>query len=170
MAATKKTGGRERTKETLAQEAIDEGKVLVRIKAYNPKKGQPLEKYTAFGILFEERKGWYLVDPHVAKYLQNIRARPDVLDHPVFLFDICSQEEATKLAKKEHENAVRAGRASSETTGAVRARDVRTGTQMGPKPGDEPPPGYDLTTDDFGEREPVVIPQRAVRAPKPNER
>jgi len=153
--ATKKTGGNGRRQDLgqMAERAGKARRVLVRMKPFAPKKGQPCRRYTAFGILFEETKGWYQVDPHVAEYLKGVRAKPDVSDHPVMLFDICSPEEAARIARQENEAAIMQGRAaphSAHSTQEVRARDVTSGTLRGPKPPKEAP---DLTTKDLASKE-----------------
>jgi hypothetical protein len=186
--ATKKTGGK--SLGDMAVSAKANRKVLVRMKPFAPRKGQPCERYNAFGILFEERKGWYAVDQHVADYLVGVRARPDVEDHPVMLFDVCTPDEAEKICEEENETAMRAGRAAPHAAHrTISARDVTTGSQMGPR--DPAPPAAfvassDLTTKDLAKKDPTRaiarpkapkapappprdIPERSMRAPKPAE-
>jgi hypothetical protein len=158
--ATTKTGGK--TLGNLAERAAKSNQVLVRLKPYNPKKGYVLMKYTAFGVLFEENKGWYLVDPHVAAYLRTIKARPEDPEHALDAFDVCTPEEAAKLANAENEAAIRQGRAAPNAPNKVVGRDVRTGTDMGPKPENLPPPGFDNPPAPKVETTP---PPRSMRAP-----
>lgn len=141
--ATKQTG---RKLADLADSAGKAGKVVVRIKPLAPKKGYVMRKFTAYGILFEEDKGWYSVDPHVGKYLSDVRVRPDQPDHPHFslkAFDVCTPAEAKRLAEQENEAAISQGRAAPHKAHQVVARDVTTGTPMGPKPSEAPPRDYD---------------------------
>lgn len=156
MAATKKTGA-PKSKADRKVAAAKPDQMLVRIKKYDPKKGYVLQRYTAFGVLFEEKKGWYTVDKYVADYLSKIKQRPDP-EHTLFAFDVCTAAEAQALNDKENELAIRQGRATPHMAHKVIPRDVRTGTDMGPKPQNAPPPGYDLTTDDLRPppREPVA--------------
>jgi hypothetical protein len=161
MAATKQTGRRKL--EPLIAKAKAENRILVRLKPHAPKKGHRLLRFTAFGVLFEEQKGWYDVDPHVAEYLSKVRATPDDPESPFLAFDVCSPEEASKINNAENELAIRQGKAAPTGAHKVVARDVRSGTDMGPKI--TPPPGYDVTTEDL-KPAPKEVPQRSMRAAK----
>jgi hypothetical protein len=141
---------------------------LVRIKKHEPRKGFVMMRFTAFGVLFEESKGWYVVDAKVAQYLKTIRQRPQDPDCPQMAFDVCTQAEADAINAEETERAIRQGKASPNAAHKVRGRDVRTGTDLGPKKENMPPPGYDLTTDDL-RPPPRDVPARSTRAARDRE-
>lgn len=136
--ATKKTGGKvDPNLGELAAQAAKARQMLVRLKPYDPKRGYVLMRYSMCGILFEESKGWYRVDPHIAEKLEDVRCRPDMPDHPHYglnAFDVCTPEEARRIANAENEQAVTQGRALPHNPNEieVRARDVTSGTPMGP--------------------------------------
>jgi hypothetical protein len=167
MAATKQTGtgktgtAASRKMDALVKDAEANKKTLVRLKPHNPKKGAWMRKYTAFGVLFEVDKGWYQVDEHVAKYLKTVHAKPDDPDCATMAFDVVSPAEAQKIAERETDLALEEGRPVPRGARKVIPRDVTTGTDMGPKPENMPPKGFDLSRDDLG------IPRRA---PEPRER
>lgn len=73
---------------------------LVRLKPYDPKRGHVLRRYTAFGVRFEESRGWYRVSDEVAEYLGKVRQQPG-LDYTPLAFDVCTEEEAVALETRE---------------------------------------------------------------------
>lgn len=73
---------------------------LVRLKPYDPKRGHVLRRYTAFGIRFDESRGWYRVADEIAAYLAGVREQPG-LDYTPLAFDVCSEEEAKALESRE---------------------------------------------------------------------
>lgn len=98
------------------QTTQEENKIYhVRIKPYNERKGYKLERYMAFGIRFEEAKGWYRVGEvivrfnsesgeqeefNIIEYLRAIRNNNEDPDSPV-AFDVCTPEEAKALVAAE---------------------------------------------------------------------
>jgi hypothetical protein len=84
---------------------------LVRIKPFDPKKGHVIQRYTAFSIRFEERRGWYKVSDEVATYLATLHQRPGDSDSPM-AFDVCSEEEAQQVESAEKKKAEERARAA----------------------------------------------------------
>ncbi len=167
--ATKKTGRKGGgLNPDLVESARTGGKLLVRLKPYAPKKGYVLRAFTAFNVLFQEDKGWYQVDRHVGEYLRTIRCRPDQPGHAhfqLFAFDVCTPDEARKIAEAENEEAVQQGRAMPHKPNkvALQARDVTTGTPLGPKKNAAPPPDFDPTAVPRT-RKTTIPPERSMRA------
>ena len=74
--------------------------MYVRVKHYNPKKGFFIQRYHTNGQLFQEQKGWYLVDESLAKLLKKKRqVANDPDSRPIF--DICTKEEALEMERGE---------------------------------------------------------------------
>lgn len=73
---------------------------LVRLKPYDPKRGHVLRRYTAFGVRFDETRGWYRVSDEVAQYVGKVRQQPG-LDYTPLAFDVCTEEEALALETRE---------------------------------------------------------------------
>ena len=84
---------------------------LVRVKPFDPKKGNVIRRYTAFGIRFEEARGWYKVADEVAAYLSTVHQRPADEDSPL-AFDVCSEEEAQRVEAAEKKKAEERARAA----------------------------------------------------------
>lgn len=84
---------------------------LVRLKPYDPKKGHVIQRYTAFSIRFEERRGWYKVSDEVAAYLATVHQVPSDEDSPL-AFDVCTDEEAQRLEAAEKKKAEERARAA----------------------------------------------------------
>lgn len=72
----------------------------VRLKAYNPKKGHVLRRYTVRSIRFQAGRGWYKVDADVAAYLEGVHQVPDDEDTPL-AFDVCTEAEARAIDARE---------------------------------------------------------------------
>jgi hypothetical protein len=113
--------------------------MLVRLRSFDPRRGQVLRRYTYAGIRFHEERGWYRVDKGVAEYLKTVRqvAGDDVSP---LAFDACSDDEAKALDVRE------------ETDAKVRkaaADDVKLSPARG-----------DVTTADLGK-----VPARTARKP-----
>jgi len=118
---------------------------LVRLKPYDPKKGHVIQRYTAFSIRFEERRGWYKVSDEVANYLSTVHQVPTDEDSPL-AFDVCSEEEAQRIEAVEKRKAEERARAAEPNV--AQPYDVST-------------KGGDLTTVDLPQPQP-----RPARAPR----
>lgn len=91
------------TKKTNPEETMH-----VRIKPYSKKKRQLCRRYTVFGVKFELKKGWYLVNKKVAEYLADVTADGDP-DSPT-IFDVCTHDQALAIEERERRRALeRAG-------------------------------------------------------------
>lgn len=84
---------------------------LVRLKPFDPKKGHVIQRYTAFSIRFEERRGWYKVSDEVATYLAAVHQRPSDDESPL-AFDVCTEEEAQRVETAEKKKAEERARAA----------------------------------------------------------
>lgn len=101
---------------------------LVRLKPYDPKRGHVLRRYTAFGVRFDESRGWYRVSDEVAEYLGKVRQQPG-LDYTPIAFDVCTEEEALALEtreKREQEERAIASAPNVATAHDVSALNPRT--------------------------------------------
>jgi hypothetical protein len=103
---------------------------LVRLKPHDPKKGHVIRRYTAFGVRFEEARGWYKVSDEVAAYLGSVHQRPGDDDSPL-AFDVCTEEEAQRLEAAEKKKAEERARAAEPNVAqphdvTVRAPDLTT--------------------------------------------
>ena len=78
--------------------------MLVRLKSFDPRRGQVLRRYTYAGIKFHEERGWYRVEKAVADYLRAVRqvAGDEVSQ---LAFDVCTEEEAKALDTREESEA-----------------------------------------------------------------
>jgi hypothetical protein len=114
----------------------------VRLKPRNEKRGIKLRRYSAFGMRFDEKMGWYIVPAtidlsdgrriNVADYLSNVRNDNDDLDSPL-AFDVMSEKEARSLDEKER-------KAAQLRATAVEARPIQpvdmTSADLRPPPED----------------------------------
>lgn len=82
--------------------------MYVRLKPHNPKRGYKLKRYTVFGIRFQGDRGWYMVDPAVADFLKTVHQNNNDPDSPP-AFDVCTKQEALKIAEKEQMERLRKG-------------------------------------------------------------
>jgi hypothetical protein len=103
---------------------------LVRLKPHDPKKGHVIRRYTAFGVRFEEARGWYKVSDEVAAYLATVHQRPGDDDSPL-AFDVCTEEEAQRLEAAEKRKAEERARAAEPNVAqpydiTARAPDLTT--------------------------------------------
>lgn len=82
--------------------------VFVRIKPFNPRKGIRTQRYTVFGLRFEESRGWYRLSRtiegtmsgedqkiDVVKFFSELRQSDD--PESPFVFDVCEEEEAKAI-------------------------------------------------------------------------
>ena len=104
--------------------------LLVRLKAYDPRRGHVLRRYTYAGIKFQPERGWYRVEKPVADYLRNVRQLPADEFSPL-AFDVCTDAEAKALETTETEEATVKKSASDElkvvparASGAVTTEDL----------------------------------------------
>jgi len=110
---------------------------LVRVRPYNPKRGQLVRRYMVKGIRFDVNRGWYKVDDELAKYLATVTNDPnDPESTPVF--DVLTEKEALKLEQDEE---------AAKKPAPVSAPQVTT-----------------VTTADLPKNQPTA-PQRRTRAP-----
>jgi hypothetical protein len=103
---------------------------LIRLKPHDPKKGHVIRRYTAFGVRFEEARGWYRVADSVASYLATLHQRTGDEDSPL-AFDVCTPEEAQRIDAAEKQRAEERARAGAPNVAqphdvAARAPDLTT--------------------------------------------
>lgn len=101
---------------------------LARLKAYDPKHGCVLRRYTYRGIKFQEDRGWLRVDEETAKYLEGVHQVPGDA-HTPRAFDVCTDEEAKKLEEREEKESK-----PTLATDAVRVATPRGDTEPAPPP------------------------------------
>lgn len=117
---------------------------LVRLKPYDPKRGHVLRRFTAFGVRFDEARGWYRVSDEVAAYVATVHEQPG-FDYTPLAFDVCTEEEALALEireKREQDeraiasapNVATAQDVSSVKPPTVSAGDLSTTDLSQPKP------------------------------------
>ena len=95
----------------------------VRLKAYNPRAGFVLRRYTYRGIKFEEGKGWYKVPDDVAAYLETVRS-VEHDEHAPLAFDVVTLAEASKITEAEYRKKVAAGRVAPGDAPVMIPRDT----------------------------------------------
>lgn len=98
---------------------------LVRLKPHEPKKGHVLQRYTAFSIRFEVRRGWYKVSDEIANYLATVHQTPGDEDSPQ-AFDVCTEEDAQRMEAAEKKKAEDKARASEPHITEVATKDLMT--------------------------------------------
>ena len=101
---------------------------LVRLKAYDPKRGFILRRLTVRGITFKHSAGWYRVHSDIAAYLDGVRQRPRD-EHSPKAFDVKSEEEARVLEEKEASDARQ--KKSTVEAPTVEAREAREESRDG---------------------------------------
>lgn len=74
--------------------------MLVRLKSFDPRRGQMVRRFTYAGIKFHEERGWYRVEKSVAEYLRSVRQVAGDEVTPL-AFDVCTEEEAKALDTRE---------------------------------------------------------------------
>jgi len=94
--------------------------LLVRLKPFDPRRGQVLRRYTYAGIKFQEERGWYRVEKPVAEYLRGVRETPTDRYSPL-AFDVCTEAEAKALETTETE-ASKVKRSATDDLKVVPAR------------------------------------------------
>ncbi len=78
--------------------------MLVRLKSFDPRRGQIVRRFTYAGIKFHEERGWYRVEKSVAEYLRSVRQVAGDEVTPL-AFDVCTEEEAKALDVREESEA-----------------------------------------------------------------
>jgi hypothetical protein len=103
------------------------------LKAYDPRRGHVLRRFTYAGIKFQPERGWYRVEKAVADYLRKIRQLPSDEFSPL-AFDVCTDSEAKALdATEAEEQAVK--KSASDDIKIVPARPTgAVTTEELPKP------------------------------------
>jgi hypothetical protein len=115
--------------------------LLVRLKAFDPRRGHVLRRYTYAGIKFHEERGWYRVARDVGDYLRTVHESAEAEYSPL-AFDVCTEEEARALDwREETETKVRRAavddiKLSAARPDAVVSVDV---TEPRTQPGAPPP-------------------------------
>jgi hypothetical protein len=74
--------------------------MLVRLKAYDPRRGHLLRRFTTRGIKFEGQRGWYRVEKDLADYLRMVR-QVDTNPHSPLAFDVATEAEAERMDVEE---------------------------------------------------------------------
>lgn len=97
---------------------------LVRLKAYDARRGHVLRRYTYAGIKFQEERGWYRVEKPVADYLRAVHQLPGDTYSPL-AFDVCTEAEAKSLDVTEADEA-RVKRSASDELKLSAARPAGT--------------------------------------------
>jgi hypothetical protein len=88
--------------------------LFVRLKPYDPRRGQLIRRFTYRGIKFHDDRGWLRVPKEVADYLREVREVPSD-QHSSLAFDVCTEAEAKSLDAAEQESAVTRKTASEAT-------------------------------------------------------
>ena len=99
--------------------------LLVRMKAYAPRRGYVLKRYTYGGIKFLVERGWYRVTKAVAEYVRTVRAEPRNPDSPL-AFDVCTDDEAHAIDVAEAKEAAGRQNATDELKLSVARGERRT--------------------------------------------
>jgi hypothetical protein len=117
--------------------------IFVRIKPRNVRKRPNPQRYTIFGLRFEEERGWYEIARtaeavvsgeyqavDVAKFLSEVREGED--PNAPLMFDVCSEKEAKEIQTREHRQKAESAAAELETDtpaelGTVTTADLPAG-------------------------------------------
>jgi hypothetical protein len=78
--------------------------LLVRLKAYDPRRGYVLRTFNYRGIKFQAERGWYRVTSAVGDYLRTVHARPRDENSPI-AFDVCTEDQAQAIDSAEKKDA-----------------------------------------------------------------
>lgn len=108
MPATKKKAPKKATK----TRAIRTPEIMcVRIKRYNPKRGNRLQRFMVFGYKFLEEANWYKVPTKIVylgevkdlrEYLENVHQDNEDPESPM-AFDVCTVPEMERINKHERD-------------------------------------------------------------------
>jgi len=80
--------------------------LLVRIRPYNPKRGQTMRSFGFKGSRFKVEQGWYRVPREIGEYLSGVRCS-DLDPDSQLAFDVCSEAEARRIIEAEANEADR---------------------------------------------------------------
>jgi hypothetical protein len=111
--------------------------MLVRLKAFDPRRGHVLRRFVYKGIRFQVERGWYRVPAPVAEHLRTVR-QVDTNLHAPAAFDVCTDAEAQRLDAEAEARAR-----------AIKATDpipVTTARAASQPPGHRPAPAPAATT------------------------
>jgi len=112
--------------------------LLVRLKAFDPRRGHVLRRYTYRGVKFDGAHGWYRVEKGVADYLRAVR-QVDTDPHSPLAFEVATEADARRLDEEEAAQ-TRPTRATDEiplavprspAAGAVTTADLPDGALTG---------------------------------------
>jgi hypothetical protein len=93
---------------------------FVRLRAYDPRRGQVLRRFGCRGLKFHEERGWYRVPLTVAEYLRGVRQVAGDANTPL-AFDVHTEAEARDIDAREA--AERVSRSSPVDAAAVVTSD-----------------------------------------------
>jgi hypothetical protein len=102
--------------------------MLVRLKPFDPRRGNVLRRFTHAGIRFEDERGWYRVEAPVAGYLRTVRQRA-VDEQSPLAFDVCTEDEARALDARA-EDAAKGRKAASDDIKVSVARGTVTTSDL----------------------------------------
>lgn len=105
--------------------------MLVRLKPYDPRRGNVLRRFTFRGIKFHEERGWYRVEAPVAEYLRGVHQVPTDQFSPL-AFDVCTEADAKALEATQAEE-TKVKRSAADDLKVVPARPTTP-------PAEAPPP------------------------------
>lgn len=111
--------------------------LLVRMKAYAPRRGLVLKCFTFSGIKFLVERGWYRVSEPVGDYLRTVRCEPRNPDSPL-AFDVCTDDGARAIDVAEAKAAAGRHNSTDDLTLSA-ARGERTFTTADLAGGGAPP-------------------------------
>lgn len=139
--------------------------LLVRLRPFDPRRGQVLRRYTYAGIKFQDDRGWYRVERGVGEYLRSVK---QLAGNPLSkaAFDVCTEEEARALDSEETAKAaVKRGPDSDLQVSPARKTPV-----LRPKASEpQPRPAAQVATAEVPKPPPAVrapeAPSRPVAAP-----
>jgi hypothetical protein len=99
---------------------------FIRIRPYDKRRGQLVQRYVYRGFRFEVARGWYQVEDHIAEELAGVLTFPDNPDSkPVF--DVATKEEAEALSMREYEAAHPERKISEAIAGAQTVTEEKLG-------------------------------------------
>lgn len=102
--------------------------MLVRVKPYNPKRGQLARRVTINEVRFDVERGWYKVDAEFAAMLKRETLGGD--PNGPLVFDVCTPEEAQEIQRRE-DQAAEAARAEKPIVPEVVTPKRRSSTDSG---------------------------------------
>jgi hypothetical protein len=101
--------------------------MLVRLKSFDPRRGNVLRRYTYAGIKFHQERGWYRVNKDVAAYLRTVHQVAGDEVSPL-AFDVLTEDDAKALEAREEADAkVRRTATDDIQLSEARSESVTTG-------------------------------------------